>query len=139
MRAVGVYPRAYLGAGLVFAALDFAWLSATNASLYRPILAPVLADQVRLLPAVSFYLIYLAGLTVFAIRPALAAGGWRAALVLGGLFGFFAYATYDLTNQATLAVWATKLTLMDLAWGVTVSATGATAGYFAATLRLKRA
>ncbi|MBS0412096.1 MAG: DUF2177 family protein [Proteobacteria bacterium] len=139
MRAVGVYPRAYLGAGLVFAGLDFAWLSATNASLYRPILAPVLADQVRLLPAVAFYLTYLAGLTVFAIRPALVAGGWRAALILGGLFGFFAYATYDLTNQATLAVWATKLTLMDLAWGVTVSATGATAGYFAATLRLKRA
>jgi len=133
------FPRAYVGAAVVFAGLDFVWLSATNASLYRPTLAPILAAEVRLVPAVAFYLVYLAGLTVFAIRPALAGGGWRTALILGGLFGFFAYATYDLTNQATLAVWATRITLMDLAWGVTVSALGAAAGYFAATLPRSKA
>ena len=130
-----VFPRAYAGAAVVFAGMDLAWLTFANARLYRPVLGPILAADVRLGPAAAFYLIYLLGLTVFAIRRALAGGGWRAALVLGGLFGFFAYATYDLTNQATLSVWATRITLLDLTWGVTVSAIGAAAGYLAAAPR----
>lgn len=133
------YVLAYLGAALVFAGLDAIWLTMTNASLYRPILAPVLMTGLRLTPAILFYLTYLTGLTIFAIRPAIAQVRWRTAMVFGGLFGFFAYATYDLTNQATLAVWATQITLMDLAWGTILSSIGATAGYFASTLARPKA
>jgi len=129
---------AYLGAAVVFMGLDFVWLTTTNAALYRPVLAPLLAASPRLAPAIAFYAIYLAGLTLFTICPAIEQGRWRIAAIRGGFFGLFAYATYDLTNQATLAVWSTQITLLDLAWGVTVSAIGATAGYFASTLRVAR-
>ncbi len=133
------YVAGYLGAAVVFAGLDAVWLTMTNASLYRPLLAPVLIPGLRLAPAILFYLIYLAGLMVFAIRPAIARASWTTAMVLGGLFGFFAYATYDLTNQATLLVWSTQITLMDLAWGTILSSTGASAGYFASVLVRRKA
>ena len=122
----------YLGAALAFGGLDAVWLTLTSATIYRPVLAPVMAASVRPLPALLFYVVYLAGLTVFAVVPAVRAARWTRAPIAGGLFGFFAYATYDLTNQATLAVWATKITVLDLAWGTFASAVGATAGYFAA-------
>ena len=128
------YLAAYVGAGLAFAGLDAVWLTATSASLYRPVLHAVLIDGFRAVPAVLFYLVYLAGVMIFAVAPAMREGRWRTATTMGALFGFFAYATYDLTNQATLAVWATRITLMDLAWGGFVTAAGATAGYLASTL-----
>ncbi len=120
---------AWLAAALIFAGLDAVWLISTNATLYRPVLGPVLAAQVRPIPAVLFYLVYLTGTVVLAVGPALAARNWRRASLNGALFGFFAYATYDLTNFATLAVWSTRITLLDLAWGTFLTAAGATAGY----------
>jgi uncharacterized membrane protein len=126
------YVVGYLGAGLLMAALDAVWLTVANARVYRPTLNPVLAETFRLGPAVLFYLIYLIGVTIFAIAPALREGQWTRATVLGALFGFFCYATYDLTNQATLSVWATRITLIDLTWGTFLTAAAATAGYFAA-------
>jgi uncharacterized membrane protein len=125
---------AYIGAAVVFAALDAVWLTATNASLYRPALGPMLADAVRPVPAVLFYVVYLAGVVLFAVTPALRTGRWLTAAALGAAFGFVAYATYDLTNQATLKVWATKTTLLDLTWGPFVTAVGATAGFWAVRL-----
>ena len=125
---------AYVGTAVVFAALDAVWLIATNASVYRPALGPMLADTVRPVPAVLFYVIYLAGVVLFAVSPALRSGRWLTALMLGAGFGFVAYATYDLTNQATLKVWATKITLMDLTWGTFVTAAGATAGFWTVKL-----
>ena len=124
----------YAGAALVFCALDACWLTLTNASLYRPALAPLLAEQVRLVPAVLFYVVYLAGVTLFAVLPAARARRWLTAAGLGAAFGFVAYATYDLTNQATLKLWATRITLLDLSWGVVATAAGATAGYIAIKL-----
>ena len=125
------YLAAYLGAGLAFAGLDAVWLALTNARLYRPVLHTVLIDGFRPIPAVLFYLVYLVGVTVFAVAPALREGRWSMATRQGALFGFFAYATYDLTNQATLAVWATHITVLDMIWGTLLSAMGATAGYWA--------
>ncbi|HWF01274.1 MAG TPA: DUF2177 family protein [Caulobacteraceae bacterium] len=114
-----------------FLGLDAAWLTATSARLYRPMLAPVLySGGARPAPAAAFYLVYLTGLWVLAAAPSLKArDGWARAARRGGLFGFFAYATYDLTNQATLAVWSTKITLLDLAWGSAASSCAAAAGY----------
>jgi uncharacterized membrane protein len=128
------YAVAWLGAGVVLAGLDAIWLTATNAALYHPILGRVLIDGFRPAPAILFYLLYLVGVVIFAVRPAIRSGRWRDATIMGALFGFFAYATYDLTNQATLIVWATKITVLDLTWGTFLSASGATAGYFASTL-----
>jgi len=122
---------AYVGAGLAFCGLDAAWLTLTNAALYRPALHGVLIDGFRPLPAVLFYLVYLTGMMVFAIAPGLKDGRWSTATRRGALFGFFAYATYDLTNQATLSAWPTHITVLDLMWGTFVTAAGATAGYWA--------
>jgi uncharacterized membrane protein len=128
------YAVAWLGAGLLLAGLDSIWLTTTNASLYRPTLGQVLAPAPRLGPAVLFYVIYLIGVVVFAVAPAIRSGRWRDATIMGGLLGFFCYATYDLTNQATLVIWATKITVLDLCWGTFLTAAGATAGYFASKL-----
>ena len=128
------YLVAWIGAGLVLAGLDTVWLVTTNATLYRPVLQSVLITGVRPVAAVSFYVIYLVGVVIFGVSPGLRSGRWRDATLMGALFGFFAYATYDLTNQATLRVWATHITLLDLGWGTFLTATGATAGYFASKL-----
>jgi uncharacterized membrane protein len=125
---------AYVGAALVFCALDAGWLTLTGASLYRPILAPMLTDTPRLVPAVLFYAIYLAGVVLFAVTPAVRARHWPTAAALGAALGLVAYATYDLTNQATLKLWSTEITLLDLSWGVVVTAIAATASYFAVKL-----
>jgi uncharacterized membrane protein len=125
------YIAAWVGAGLLLAGLDFFWLTSTNATLYRPVLGPVLAATPRMGSAVLFYLVYLVGVVVFAVAPAMRSGRWRDAVVMGGMFGFFCYATYDLTNQATLSVWDARITVLDLAWGTFLTASGATAGYFA--------
>jgi uncharacterized membrane protein len=92
----------------------------------------MMAEGFRLAPAIVFYLLYVSGVLVFAVTPALRDGRWTTAALMGALFGFFCYATYDLTNQATLAVWSTTVTVADIAWGVVLTTTGALAGYFAA-------
>jgi len=86
---------------------------------------------------IAYFAIFIAGLIVDAVCPAQVAGAWRTALVKGALFGFFAYATYDLTNQATLSVWSTRITLADMAWGTFVSAVGSTGGFLLTRLATK--
>jgi len=107
---------------VVFAIIDTVWLGTMADRIYRPLIGSMLADNFRLVPAVVFYCMYAAALTVFAVIPGLNAGDWKKALVWGALFGLFAYATYDLTNLATLKSWSTKLVVIDIAWGVVVSA-----------------
>ncbi|MBA3812310.1 MAG: DUF2177 family protein [Caulobacteraceae bacterium] len=125
---------AYLASGLVVAALDAVWLTLTNARLYRAALGAILTPGFRPVPAVLFYLLYLAGVVIFAVAPAIRDGRWTTAAMMGALFGLFCYATYDLTNQATLIVWATRITVLDIAWGTALTAAGATAGYLASAL-----
>lgn len=129
---------AYLLTLTVFAVIDTTWLGLMGDRLYRPLIGEMLAERFRLGPAVAFYALYAAGLTLFAVLPGLAEGGWRRALVWGGLFGLFAYGTYDLTNLATLKSWSLRLSLIDMAWGATVSAT-ASATACALAMRLGRA
>ena len=115
----------YLFCGLVFLTLDAAWLSLMGERLYRAQLGPVLAAAPRFGPAVAFYLIYLAGLVGFCVTPALATDRPRGAFARGGFFGIVAYATYDLTNQATLVSWPMDITAADLVWGGFASAVSA--------------
>lgn len=126
------YVAAYLGAGLTFAAIDFIWLTTMTNRLYKPVIGPIMADKPDMKAAVAFYLISIAGTVFLAIAPALKEGNWTRAAINGAVLGFVAYATYDLTNQATLAVWQTKLTIIDLIWGTTLTMLSATGGYFAA-------
>ena len=126
------YVAAYLGAGLTFAAIDFVWLTTMTNRLYKPVIGPIMADKPDMKAVVAFYLISIAGTVFLAIAPALKEGNWTRAAINGAVLGFVAYATYDLTNQATLAVWQTKLTIIDLIWGTTLTMLSATGGYFAA-------
>ena len=126
--------QAYVTAMLAFLLLDACWLSYMGPRLYSPALAGLLAPEVNWLAALLFYLLYLAGLLVFAIRPALEQQRPALALRLGALFGLVAYATYDLTNQATLRDWPWLITVADLIWG---SFASGSAAWVAARLGLR--
>ncbi|MDR3500537.1 MAG: DUF2177 family protein [Parvibaculum sp.] len=131
------YAVAWLSTAVVFVALDAVWLT-NMGGWYRAALGDLMAPEFRLAPAAIFYVLFLVGLVVFAVAPALGEGRFATALVQGALFGFFTYATYDLTNQATLAHWPLKLTLVDLAWGATLSGASAALGYLIASAVLAR-
>ena len=116
------YVAAYLSAGVAMAAIDAVWLTTMANRLYRPVIGSIMAAKPDMTAAVAFYLIYLAGVVFFAISPALKEASVMRALINGAALGFVAYATYDLTTQATLSVWSTRLTLIDLAWGTALTA-----------------
>lgn len=127
------YVIAYGGTAAVLAVLDAVWLTFAGRLLYRPAIGSLMMESgFRLAPAIVFYVLYVLGVVIFAVSPALKSGQWTTAVLMGGLFGFFCYATYDLTNMATLKVWPLKVTLIDLAWGVFLTATAATVGFLAA-------
>jgi uncharacterized membrane protein len=130
---VKIYALAYVATGLVFLGCDVVWLSTVGNNLYRPLLGDLLLTKFRLGPAFAFYLIYIAGIVVFATSPAIVSGRWSAALINGALFGFVAYATYDLTNQATLRLWSMTIAILDLCWGTVLTAIAATLGYLIAS------
>ncbi|MFW2342566.1 DUF2177 family protein [Brevundimonas sp.] len=133
------YLAGYLGAGLAFAAIDAVWLTTMTNRLYKPILGPILADKPDMKAAVAFYLIYIGGIVLLAISPALKDGGLGRAAMNGAILGFVAYATYDLTNQATLNVWSTRMTVIDIAWGTVLTLSASSIGYLAARWAESRA
>jgi uncharacterized membrane protein len=120
------YVIAYVATALMFAGMDFVWLSLAAPRLYKPELGDQIIDGVRIVPAVAFYAIYMVGVTVLCVVPALDSGNWSKATLNGAVMGVAAYAAYDLTNQATLRVWSTKVTVADLAWGMVATAVSAT-------------
>nr|WP_295111479.1 DUF2177 family protein [uncultured Caulobacter sp.] len=128
---------AYAASLVAFVALDFVWLSLMVERIYRPALGDLLAAKPRMGAAAAFYLIYAVGLVVLAVAPALKAASLSRAAVGGLVLGAVAYATYDLTNQATLRTWSTKLTLVDIAWGAVATMLAAMAGYAVARLIAK--
>jgi uncharacterized membrane protein len=117
----------YLIVFVVFLAIDAVWLTNAGKLLYRPEIGSLLLDQPNLFVAFIFYAIYAFGLLIFVVSPALLAPGYSKALMLGALFGFVAYATYDLTNLATLKGFTFKIAMIDLAWGTVLSASVCTA------------
>lgn len=121
-----IYALAYIIVAVVFVALDGAWLSIMGPAIYKPALGDLLADKVRLAPAIVFYLLYPLGIEIFAIMPGLRSNSVGQAALYGALFGLFAYATYDLTNAATLRQWTTQITLADMAWGAVATGIAAT-------------
>lgn len=121
---------AYAATALAMLALDASWLGLIAQALYQQGIGHLMAPQPRLGIAALFYLVYPLGLVIFAVAPR-PATAWRPTLRAGALFGFFAYATYDLTNLATLKDWPIGLSLIDVAWGSLASALAAGAGRYA--------
>lgn len=107
--------------------LDLLWLGVVAKPLYQAGIGHLMAEKPNVPVAVAFYLLYAAGLVVFAVTPH-ATAGWVKVAGMAGLFGFIAYATYDLTNLATLRDWPAGLAAIDMAWGAAVSAASASVG-----------
>lgn len=107
----------YLVTLVVFFLIDMVWLGVVAKGFYRKHLGPMLSPKVNWLAAILFYLLFIVGLLVLAIKPALLHGRPVEALLLGALLGLISYATYDLTNLATLKDWPLVVTVVDLVWG----------------------
>ena len=120
---------AYIAVAVVFFGLDFLWLSRFALDMYKREIGPLLLDQPNLLISALFYLVFVLGLVLLVVLPALNGSGWVSALWMGAVLGLVAYGTFDITNLATLKGWSQTLALADLAWGTALSAVSATAGY----------
>ena len=107
----------YLIALPVFFAIDMVWLGWLAVDFYQQQIGQLLG-QVNWLAAAIFYLVFIAGILLFAVRPGLQSGSAKQAALWGGLYGFFTYATYDLTNMATLQGWTWTVVIADILWGV---------------------
>lgn len=124
---------AYVASAVTFLALDALWLGVVAQKMYQREFGPLLLEKPNMAAAAIFYALYIFGVVFFAVKPALEAGSWTRALLYGAIFGLIAYATYDLTNLATLKGFPMKVVAPDLAWGAFVSAAAALAGYAAAS------
>jgi uncharacterized membrane protein len=122
----------YLAVALPFVVVDLVWLKLVGERMYRPILGDILLPKPNPWPAALFYLIYPLGLVGFVVMPAFHDGNAARALVVGWLFGCITYATYDLTNQATLRNWSTLLTVADVLWGSALAAGCSFCGFLVA-------
>jgi uncharacterized membrane protein len=123
------YVVAYIATAIVFLGLDAIWLSKLALGMYRQELGSLLLEKPNLPIAGAFYLLYVVGIVVLAIVPALG-GGWVKATLMGAVLGLVAYGTYDITNLSTLKGWSTRLALIDIAWGTALTAVSATIGYW---------
>jgi len=118
---------------LAMAVVDGIWLGAVARTFYRRHLGFLMAERPNWIAAVAFYLLYVLGVTVFAVLPGADAASVGEAAWRGALFGLVAYATYDLTNAATLRGWPNVVTLVDMAWGTVLTAAVATIATLAVT------
>lgn len=128
---MGFYLKLYLATLAAFFVIDMLWLGLIARSLYRKYLGFLLSPQPNWVAAILFYLLFVAGLLVFAVVPGLQAGSLQRTLLLGAFFGLLTYATYDLTNLATLKDWPVAITVIDMIWGTLLATLVSAAGFFA--------
>lgn len=126
------YGAAWIATAVAFLAIDAVWLSLAAPMLYNPLFGDMLREPFGIAPAALFYLIFVTGVVFFAVAPSINSPSWKTAALRGAVLGLVGYATYDLTNQATLRGWPLTITIADLLWGTVLTAAAATAGYFAA-------
>ena len=126
-----IWITAYIFTAIAFFAIDFLWLGTIARKFYFSRMSHLLAGKVNYPAAAGFYAAYVVGLIIFAVAPAIETGSWQTAALYGGLFGFFCYATYDMTNQATLKNWPVAVTIVDIGWGTLLSGSSAAIGYLA--------
>jgi len=128
MRAA-LFAQTYVVSLVTFLALDFAWLGLIARGFYRRQLGHLLSADVRWVPAILFYALFVAAVVVFVIAPAVERGSFGRALLLGGFFGIVTYATYDLTNLATLKSFPALVAAVDMTWGCILTGAVAAVGY----------
>ena len=109
------------------------WLTLIAKNFYAQQIGYLMAKKPNLIVALIFYLIFIAGLIIFVISPALEKKEWSSALLMGAFFGLITYATYDLTNLATIKNWPLVITIVDLIWGMVLSASVSVISYFIAS------
>jgi uncharacterized membrane protein len=124
------YMKLYLLTVPVFFLVDIVWLGWLGRGFYRKQIGFILSDQVNWPAAIAFYLVYIAGILIFAVVPALEKGLVSRALLWGALFGFFTYATYDLTNMATIKGWPLAMVIVDILWGTILCTLVAAGSYY---------
>jgi uncharacterized membrane protein len=116
----------------IFFLIDMLWLGVVARNFYRQNLAHILSPDVNWAAAIVFYLIYIIGIIYFAVAPAIERDSLFKAFVWGGLFGFFTYATYDLTNMALIKGWPFKVAIVDILWGTVLCGSVAALSFKAA-------
>lgn len=116
----------------IFFGMDMVWLGIVAKNFYIRQIGFLMTPRINWVAAILFYLLFLAGLVVFVISPAVEKGSWSHALAFGALFGAITYATYDLTNLATLKDWPLALTLVDMIWGLVLAGSVSVGTYFIA-------
>lgn len=108
---------------IIFLGIDLLWLGYVGRGLYQKYIGDLLKKDVNWTAALLFYALFVIGLTFFAVEPAIAQERLIDAFLFGGFFGLLMYATYDLTNLATLKGWSVPITVIDLTWGTVLGAT----------------
>lgn len=124
------FVKMYLIALVVFVLIDGVWLGFISKNLYSKELSHLLTNNPNWTAAVIFYLLFLVGLVYFVINPGIEQESIKTILISGALFGLITYATYDLTNLATLKEWPVKITIIDLIWGTSLSTVVSTVTYY---------
>jgi uncharacterized membrane protein len=119
---MNIYIKLYAIALPVFLAIDMVWLMFIAKGFYTKHFGALLRTDINFLYAAVLYMVLVAGLVFFVIAPSVEAGSVFRAVLLGAFFGLVVYATYDLTNLVTLKNWSLTMTVVDIAWGATISA-----------------
>lgn len=125
-----MFTKLYFIALSVFFLIDMLWLTVVAKSFYARQIGGLMKTDINWFAAIIFYLIFIFGLVVFVIYPAVTKGSWNHALLFGALFGFVCYATYDLTNLAVAKDWPLLVTVIDLLWGSILAASVSLITYF---------
>ncbi len=137
MTAALKHLSAYVATGLAFLAIDLIWLAVVARDFYHDAYGEILAQPFNLTGAAFFYFIYILGIVIFAVAPALAKRSLPQAAIQGGLFGFFCYAAYNFTALSVIKNFPAAAIPVDLAWGVMLTGSAATGGYLLTTLFFK--
>ena len=127
-----MFLKLYAIALSIFFAIDMVWLGVISKNFYREQIGFLMKNNINWTAAILFYLLFIAGIVLFVIAPSIEKHSWVHALAFGALFGLVSYATYDLTNLATLKDWPVLITIVDLIWGATLTALVSVASYFVA-------
>jgi len=118
---VAYYLKLYFAALITFFAIDLIWLSLVARAFYRKYLGFLMAPRPNWLAAIIFYLLFILGILVFVVVPGLKDNSLTTTLLRAALFGLITYATYDLTNLATIKDWSLLVTVVDITWGTVLS------------------
>jgi uncharacterized membrane protein len=126
-----IYFLSYLASLITFVIIDGIWLAFIAKNFYQKHIGHLLSSQVNFGPAILFYLLFLLGILIFCVSPAIEKDSLLTAILLGAFFGLITYATYDLTNWATLKDWPVIVVLVDMLWGTVLASIVSTAGFLA--------